>query len=917
MKTCAPVRISLLAAFLLAASPAAVAAGSARIRGTIIGPEGGLIADLRISVTDVTSGAVLETLADGHGSFGWAALPQGRYVVSCGPRGAETAAEAPIDLGGFERLVVRLRLVSDGPEKGLHLDSVHRDPAEVASATTIDRDQLTLLPSGGSVWSVLENQDHSATTDRIDVGGMRSDIPALFSARGPTSWTQNVYRLNGLSVTDPYDGGLPFYIPDLLGLATIRLENGGHPAGVPTPGGMLDLVTKDGGDALHGVVTAFGGDAILTSSNITPALEAEGIREADTVKRSMDLHFDLSGPIVPGKLFFFTSLSALRITRDPAEVAEDDKGSVSTGLLQLRYDTGRSSWWVLWTGQKAEDSASGAGRALPFASTLVRKNTANILQARGSIRLSAGHVLSLGAGFNRMDISSKAQDAASGQPGINLTGGVSGPSAAAEKGRRELASAFVRGALSFRTGRTSHDIDYGAEIGAASATTRPEVPGGVLLRYIDGAPYEVVRYAPSVEHKETSLDAALHLQETLAFPNLVTISLGARASYTRARAGAGTSSIDWLHVAPRLGLVLPLSRAGRTSLKLFAGRYYHDLPLSWLAFGSPDAPGGLAYSWTDPNGNATCESAEQGALVRREGPLYGGIDPDIKRPRTDELSIGLAHAGAGGFSVSLTGYLRRSRDLVETLNTGVPFDSYSRRTVADIGDDRVAGNYDDLTFELFEQDAGTLGRDFLLLTNPDAETRTSHYEGLDLVLAKKTSSRFGFFVALTAMQCTGTTSPGSGPRENDDGVVGALYDDPNSLVNARGRLRFDRAYTGRIGFALRLPLGIRLGYILKYWDGQPFARLIAVTGFRQGPFLVMAHPRGVARYEFNMTNDVRVQKVLAIGGGFLRIILDGYNIFNQHLATMEDPRTRDEFPLRYATEIQSPRTFRLGLSYEF
>jgi hypothetical protein len=434
---------------------------------------------------------------------------------------------------------------------------------------------------------------------------------------------------------------------------------------------------------------------------------------------------------------------------------------------------------------------------------------------------------------------------------------------------------------------------------------------------LDGAPYEVVRFAPSVEHKETSLDAALYVQETLTFPNRVAVSIGAHASYTRARAGAGTSAIDWLHVAPRFGLVLPLSPAGRTSIKLFAGRYYHSLPLSWLAYGSPDAPGGLAYAWTDPNGNGTFETAEQGALIRREGPLYGGIDPDIKRPRTDELSIGLAHAGANGFSVSLTGYLRRSRDLVETLNTGAPFASYSRRAVTDIGDDRVAGNYDDLTFDLFEQDAGTLGRDFLLLTNPDAETRTSHYEGLDLVLSKRTSSRFGFFVALTAMQCTGTTSPGSGTRENDDGVVGTLYDDPNTLVNARGRLRFDRAYTGRIGFALRLPLGFRLGYILKYWDGQPFARLIPVTGFRQGPFLIMAHPRGVARYEFNMTNDVRIQKELAVGSGILRLILDGYNIFNQHLATMEDARTRPEFPLRFATEIQSPRTFRLGLSYEF
>jgi hypothetical protein len=178
-------------------------------------------------------------------------------------------------------------------------------------------------------------------------------------------------------------------------------------------------------------------------------------------------------------------------------------------------------------------------------------------------------------------------------------------------------------------------------------------------------------------------------------------------------------------------------------------------------------------------------------------------------------------------------------------------------------------------------------------------------------------TRFHFFVSLTAIQAVGTTSPGNTEWENDDVVIGTLYDNPNTLVNAEGRLRFDRGYTGRIGLTARLPFGIDFGYLLKYYDGQPFARKIVVKGFTQGPFIIMAHPRGVARYEFNMTHDLRLQKTLRVRGGLLRFVLDGFNIFNQHLATGESEWTGPEFPLRYATEIQSPRTFRLGLSYEF
>jgi hypothetical protein len=56
---------------------------------------------------------------------------------------------------------------------------------------------------------------------------------------------------------------------------------------------------------------------------------------------------------------------------------------------------------------------------------------------------------------------------------------------------------------------------------------------------------------------------------------------------------------------------------------------------------------------------------------------------------------------------------------------------------------------------------------------------------------------------------------------------------------------------------------------------------------------------------------------LTLGKTQLRIILDAFNLLNRGLATEENEWTGPEYPLRYATEIQSPRVFRLGLVYEF
>ncbi|MFQ5722411.1 MAG: hypothetical protein ACE5GI_07950, partial [Candidatus Aminicenantales bacterium] len=90
-----------------------------------------------------------------------------------------------------------------------------------------------------------------------------------------------------------------------------------------------------------------------------------------------------------------------------------------------------------------------------------------------------------------------------------------------------------------------------------------------------------------------------------------------------------------------------------------------------------------------------------------------------------------------------------------------------------------------------------------------------------------------------------------------------------------------------------------------------------VRGLNQGPFYIQAHPRGIARYEYNRTVDVRVEKSFYTHKGKISFILDVFNLLNRGLATQENEWTGPQFPLRFATEIQSPRVFRLGLVYEF
>ncbi len=81
-------------------------------------------------------------------------------------------------------------------------------PPLVTRLSDIDVDALP----NREIWSVLEDIAPGFITDRVDVGGLRSNTPARFGGFG-SSWTQNAYLVGGLNITDPYSGDRPLLVP--------------------------------------------------------------------------------------------------------------------------------------------------------------------------------------------------------------------------------------------------------------------------------------------------------------------------------------------------------------------------------------------------------------------------------------------------------------------------------------------------------------------------------------------------------------------------------------------------------------------------------------------------------------------------------------------------------------------------------
>ncbi|MHB8054429.1 MAG: carboxypeptidase regulatory-like domain-containing protein [Candidatus Aminicenantales bacterium] len=894
--------------------PPAAADNTGLLWGRVITADGAAVAGAKVTVTDENIGEEISVAADEAGWYSIVGLRAGEYTARAAASRLATATREHIVIEPSAFVAVTFRL---DPENSGPGSADTREDLFPAARTVISAAQIERLPTGNSVNSLIENQDSISTSNRIDVGGMGEALPSLFGSRGAVSWTQNTYAMNGLDITEPYSGGTPLIVADIYALDSFTLANAALPIQAATPGASIDLVPREGSATFHGGLWGFYLDKSFASSNITPALRAEGLTESDTFNRLMDLNFHLAGPLGGSGWTYFTSWSSYSVARDPADYETLDESHLASGVIHLVHEGIRRRLRIFWTGQLISHPSYGAGRNIPLEATVQRKETRHLLQfiseSRPGTKSSSRYGLSLAlAGEN------DALQTESGTPrrlemfhDIPAGNGTE----AAEESRIRLSAYFDGRTLAKNVGGTHHLFEYGAQVQYAGSSSDQTIPGNLRLLFYNGAPAQATVFDSPFRYRAAAARVDAYLQDRMILAGGVMLSVGLHAAGTFGWSGG--AALQRFNLSPRFAFEIPLSGTRTSGIRITAARYYWTVPLSWLTWGNPEAPGSLTYAWTDADGNSLYTPDERGALLRREGPRFGAIDEKLRVPSTDELTASLNLDFGRGWLMSLAGFLRETRNLVETSNTGVPFSSYIARTVTDIGDDMIPDSHDDLIFTVYDQKAETLGQDFYLLSNPAAGIRKSTYSGLDFVLFKRPTDKFLFFLAMTASHAVQTNNPGNSAMENDEGVIGVLYDNPNASINAEGRPRFDRAYTIRLGFSRDLPFETRVGLVAKYYDGQPFTRYIIVEGLNQGPVLIQAHARGIARHEFNMTVDLRAEKYFRFSFGTLRLLFDVFNLFNQSLATAESPWTLPSFPKRYATDIQSPRVFRLGLNFEF
>lgn len=329
-----------VALVVLLVCPIATVTAAQTYRGTIIGTvndeNGDVVTGATVTARNTGTGVARSSVTDEAGDFAIAELPIGTYEISVQMDGFQTAIVSAIEVGvsGERRVDVGLRsgAVSERIDVSAEIPLVETTSNVLGG--TIQAKQIQNLPVNGRDFTKLLTLAPGATGDPSGA----TDSPGsfgLFSANGNRGRSNN-YLLDGTDMNDGYRNlpaineagvfGTPATILPVEAIAEAAILSNFEAEYGRNAGATVNIVTKSGGNEIHGSVFEFVRNDIFDARNFFNQEPDE-----QTAFRNNQFGFSLGGPFVRNKTFWFVAYegqrervglnSAARVP-DPREIAE-------------------------------------------------------------------------------------------------------------------------------------------------------------------------------------------------------------------------------------------------------------------------------------------------------------------------------------------------------------------------------------------------------------------------------------------------------------------------------------------------------------------------------------------------------------------------------------------------------------------
>jgi len=321
--------VTILALVLLAASAVfgqAVAIGS--VSGTILDQTGSSVPGAIVKATQTEQGTVHTVTSNADGHYSFFDLPVGPYRLEVRAKGFKDYVQTGIILQVAENITQNVALQVGALTETVQVQAAASmvETKDTSISQVISQQPIVDLPLNGrnpadllalSGLAISSNSNGNASMGMTLNGGDLTGSKNIQGSSGSGQYSVAGSSANGVNFL--LDGGdnndafsnvnLPIPFPDALQEFSVQTE--GLPAQYGLhPGGVVNIVTKSGTNALHGDLFYFMRNGDLNARQ-------EETLKRDTLKRNQ-FGGTVGDRIIKDKLFFFAGYQGTRQRSDPA-----------------------------------------------------------------------------------------------------------------------------------------------------------------------------------------------------------------------------------------------------------------------------------------------------------------------------------------------------------------------------------------------------------------------------------------------------------------------------------------------------------------------------------------------------------------------------------------------------------------------
>ncbi|GLH70056.1 membrane protein [Geothrix rubra] len=907
-------RLRYLPLLLASGSAVLLAQTTGAVQGHVRDPKGHPVIGAKV----VLAGAGLQggrtTVTDEDGAFRFGLVPPGPCTLTATREGLN-AAKAQVQVGLDKTATVDLAM-----------NAVAAAVVEVLeSAAAVDLKATTVggnyTPETLSALNVSRDYANIA----LLVPGVSQDN-AGFKVYGATG-AENNYVVDGVNATNVEFGTKGKNVP-MEFIQEFQVKTGGYEAEYgKAMGGIINVITKSGGNEFTGDVFAYSEGAFLKTGN---KHQNDGNLSKPLLleDKTFEIGFDVGGAIIKDKLWYFVAYDRrrenqklqIRLAPNAGDLAPKD---ATRDLFSAKLT------WKLTEGQSLIASVVGDPETITGAAKTPQGSlgTWEGKSEVGGTDLSLRYEVTGDRWFGQFQVS-RHEETNSVLPGsggdqIQLVDQLNGGVQSGGFGRwddkkftRDNITGSVTGFLGNHEVKAGFDLQTdNADIhrgytGGQQVTRLQTSPGGDIYSHYwwTTADATVSPFnAPSIvfASKPKHQSQAYFAQDKWTVIPALTLNLGVRLDQTDIKDQFGNTVVSlkdqW---SPRVGFIWDFRGKGQDKLYGSFSRYYEQIPLDLVirSFSVERNPTTYNFSPTDLTPSTAAEGYV-GTASSIVGSYVEPVDTNLKGSYTDEFILGVETTYRSLYTFGGK-FIRRylGRAIEDGLDVTSPLGDYF---IMNPGQSSPAG-----------------------VTYPQA---IRDYRGVELTAERKFADHYNWQFSYLWSQLKGNYEGAYQGIGGIDGTgqldpnINSAFDLPEFIVNSYGNLSGDRKHQVKANGSYQWDSGWSLGATLTYQTGTPISRLGYHDGY--GRYELFLTPRGT---EGRTPDTTRLDTSLAYqmklaGKNRVRIVLEVTNLLDSQTATVIDQRynfaqsdvgqTNSNY--RGPFDFQAPRSVRLGVRYSF